>query len=570
MVEEIQRGRVGEAFWKVELNRQGYCSTRSLSLRRGVIEPREAAVVAVIVVIVAAAGVASLLSQPNPGPSTSSPGTSQQKPIISSSCVITGQPGPFFLRVLSDSNRKLVVGAQVVARNNPAYCNGQPAISATTYSFTTNGTEWTELQSENNGGYSITVLFSGRNYNLTAGLRPVSITCATIYVPSGATNVTITTFGEACTGGASATSPPHISGVALANITVSGYPSEVAVNPTMNRIYVSDLFANKLTVIDASTHAVTDTITLPGTVKWGIAVDPKSSMVYVPVYGCTNMLDVSNSCNSNSTGARSGTIAEIDARSDSVVGEIPLNVDRLTIDASTSTLFGTYGSPGFGSLSNHSSGFLLAIDERSGSIIANTTLNAYPLSVAVNAETDMVYVGACRQVSLACIGAEVLVINGTSHTVQTKVPLNFASLNFNVIVDRATNTAYTMGEDGATLRVVAIDGATGQVRYSSAIGSSCAGAGGGAIALNAASGQVYAVFNGQDFLLLINGSTGKVVNMLSTVGNGQFAAFNPATDQAYVTMEAPRGGTGYLLILPGTLNESFVNSSLLQRGICVP
>src|ERR1035438_10098525 len=83
------------------------------------------------------------------------------------------------------------------------------------------------------------------------------------------------------TGGA-----PPISGAALANVTLSGYPNEIALDANTSRIYVADGSANKLTVLDASTHALIDTITLPGTSEFGMAVDAQNDIIYVPVSGC--------------------------------------------------------------------------------------------------------------------------------------------------------------------------------------------------------------------------------------------------------------------------------------------
>jgi len=116
----------------------------------------------------------------------------------STNCFITGQPGGIFLTVLSDSNATPVIGAQIAATNQPAGVNGSPCGKPATVKFTTRGAEWYQLASDNNAGYSITVTYSGQTYNFTARLAPVSLTCATLFVPSGRTNVTITEFGMSC------------------------------------------------------------------------------------------------------------------------------------------------------------------------------------------------------------------------------------------------------------------------------------------------------------------------------------------------------------------------------------
>ena len=138
---------------------------------------------------------------------------------------------------------------------------------------------------------------------------------------------------------------------------------------------------------------------------------------------------------------------------------------------------------------------------------------------------------------------------------QSATPLNFNALNFNLVVDPFTNTFYTMGEDGPNLTLVAMDGSSGKVDYSQAVGSSCAGAGGGMLTINTASGLIYATFDSQLFFLVISASTGQTVNMLSTPAWFQAATFNSATSQTYITSEAQNQKVGYLLIVPGVLNE---------------
>lgn len=132
------------------------------------------------------------------GTSQSTNTTTTTTTTTATACVILGQPGPIFLRVLSDSTLNPLVGAQIMAKNQPALCNGSPATGQTTLTFTTNGTEWYSLGSENDAGYSFIISYSGQNYTFTANLAPVSVTCATLFVPSGRTNVTITEFQSTC------------------------------------------------------------------------------------------------------------------------------------------------------------------------------------------------------------------------------------------------------------------------------------------------------------------------------------------------------------------------------------
>lgn len=113
-------------------------------------------------------------------------------------CIITGQPGGIVFRVLSDSTLMPVAGVSVIAINTPFLCDGSPATSQTVEMFTTNGTAWLPLPSDNNYGYSFIANYLGHTYNFTAHLEPVSLTCVTLDIPSGRTNVTIAEYRSTC------------------------------------------------------------------------------------------------------------------------------------------------------------------------------------------------------------------------------------------------------------------------------------------------------------------------------------------------------------------------------------
>jgi len=175
---------------------------------------------AVLHVTVLPASTTTTSSSSSSGASPSTTTTFTQQSETSSWCVITGQPGPLFLRIASDSDQAPVPGAQVTATNQPAYCGNalgsSPATGQTSLAFTTNDTEWYSLPSGNDAGYSFVVRYSGQSYSFTADLRPLSVTCATLLVPSGKTSVTITEFQTTCPSGtASGASTPNSNGLQL-------------------------------------------------------------------------------------------------------------------------------------------------------------------------------------------------------------------------------------------------------------------------------------------------------------------------------------------------------------------
>jgi hypothetical protein len=87
------------------------------------------------------------------------------------------------------------VGARVTASSQTTTigCNGSQTTAQTTFTFTTNNTEWYSLDTANRAGYSIVVTYSGHTYNLTSGFAvgPIFATCASLYIPSGKTGVTM-------------------------------------------------------------------------------------------------------------------------------------------------------------------------------------------------------------------------------------------------------------------------------------------------------------------------------------------------------------------------------------------
>jgi hypothetical protein len=113
-------------------------------------------------------------------------------------CVLLGQPGGLWLRIISDSTSTSIAGAEVTATNQPAFCGSAPETNQTSVMFTTNGTEWYHFNPLFNGAYSFAIKYSDEFYFFAAVLRPVSQTCVTLYVPSWRTNITITKYGMGC------------------------------------------------------------------------------------------------------------------------------------------------------------------------------------------------------------------------------------------------------------------------------------------------------------------------------------------------------------------------------------
>jgi hypothetical protein len=201
----------------------------------------------------------------------------------SATCIILGQPGGIFLRMISDSNQTPIGGAHVTATNEPAYCGSATSSSAATnpatVTFTTNSTEWYSLDSKNNAGYTFTVTYLGQTYTLEASLRPVSVTCATLFIPSGRTSVTIDEFQTNCnptTTTTTSTSPSQQQGSLTwyANYGVWNYAVTLSTNVIQQGQNITALFtltnlSNRNQTVDVDGPLVLPTIYAQnGNVAW--------------------------------------------------------------------------------------------------------------------------------------------------------------------------------------------------------------------------------------------------------------------------------------------------------------
>lgn len=518
--------------------------------------------------------------------------------------------GEVYLRVLSDSNSARLAGAAVTTAYDFAYtCAPSFFESPSSYlssfsgeafkSFTTStSTEWYAFGDAAN---SFSVIYGGQAYTVTASQRAGS-TCVTLHVPSGAVD---TTYGASCMTGSSSSatlqssttsststtasttsssrtqsassssvaistgSSPSISTAEVANVTLNPWPGQIAVNPVTGKVYVSDLFANTMTVLNASNHEIIRNITLPGTPGFGIAVDSEEDMVFVPVSSCTNLPNVSNSCISSGGEQSTGSIIRIDGRNDTIVGEFPIDVQQLAIDPAGQVLYGISNAY----VSSLGVDYLISYDENSGALLSDKPLgSATPLDMAVNSQSNMVYVSAFDRGTRT---AEVLAVNETSYLVQWTAPLNYGERNFPLVFDSTNHSVYVMGETGGNLTLNAVDGLSGKLLYSASFGSSCAGAGGGGIVVDPTSDRLYVVSDSENFLLVIDGGTGRLLGAFNTPQSGgeYNIGLNQATHEIYLTLESSsHPNTGYFVSLSGEGLDriSQVEPGFLQRGICVP
>jgi len=160
-------------------------------------------------------------------------------------------------------------------------------------------------------------------------------------------------------------------------------------------------------------------------------------------------------------------------------------------------------------------GFLTSYDLKSGSLIANVSLGLPTYSIAVNPETNMMYVLGGSMLSY-----EFLIINGTNNTIQSVTPLDLISTPV-LQADPNTNTVFALGSNQSSTVIIALNGTSGRIIYSSGIGSACS-VDSNRYYVNPVTNQIYAtVYNNTlstNYFLIVNASSGRLVNMFSTQG----------------------------------------------------
>jgi len=221
-----------------------------------------------------------------------------------------------------------------------------------------------------------------------------------------------------------------IDGATNATVQIKGGGVAVAVNPATNKIYVA---SSQVIVIDGATNSAT-TISDPNATASGLFP------VAIAVNTTTNKIYVANNNGGGSTTSNPGTVTVIDGLTNSTTTITDQNAVypvSIAVNATTNKIYvvnkGDY--PG----SNH--GNVTVIDGVTNTITTVTDPNALmPLAVAVNQTTNKIYVANANDPALTGNGS-VTVIDGATNSVSTIKDPN-AIYPHAVAVNSATNTIY--------------------------------------------------------------------------------------------------------------------------------
>jgi len=207
---------------------------------------------------------------------------------------------------------------------------------------------------------------------------------------------------------------PAFSQHVIANVAVGNRPMYLAVDAETNRIYVSNQSDDTVSVIDGVTNRVLHTIKV-GHDPNGVAVNPRTNTIYV----------------ANLTG---GSLSIVDGtKLTSSTLHLGFNPSKLAVNPSTDRVYVTI---------ENEDGFLDVINGKQRKLIASIKLPPYPLSVAVDSDSNQVYVA-----DFLCGCGRISVVDGATNRVSNTIRLPGASLVGGVALDQGHDRVYATDEN---------------------------------------------------------------------------------------------------------------------------
>jgi hypothetical protein len=370
-------------------------------------------------------------------------------------------------------------------------------------------------------------------------------------------------LSSATSSSSNSSSIPSIAGLEKGSIaaSITPEPGSLAFNARTDEIYSLDSSASNITIVNASSMTFVGNITIPGASMGTLAFDNESDILLVPLWANPQIPNTQ--------------ILEISGLTNQIVRSITVpNLTHIAVDSSTHIVYATSDNVvnAFPSNVSSSSGNLLSFDEDSGALLRNVSLPVYLLDVVTDPFSKTTFVDACTLIGfIGCTGDQLLSFDSSTLTLKSNISLPVTP-GYPLALDIRTGVVYVMGSTlNATL--VAINGTSSKVLFSASIGSSCDGSG-GLLFADPESGDVFAGAQGANtsasipLLITINGSTGAITSMLSA---NIESAIDPTGQTIYATLASSNDLNGTIVALsPSSIEEGYVNASLLQVGNCLP
>jgi len=257
----------------------------------------------------------------------------------------------------------------------------------------------------------------------------------------------------------------------IKNIPVSASPRDLVVNEKTNLIYVANRDANSLSVIDGKSHELVSTITV-GEKPRGIAINENLNLIYV-------------------SHRDSNRIFVIDGNKNKVVNTISLPGSSLglVIDDRTNQIFTTIPS----------SNSVVVIDGNHNKIIGHIIVSEFPIGMVIDKINDLLYVTNRDSDSVDVI--DIKTIKVVQHIQVQNDP-------FGIVLNLKTGTIYVNNSGSNTVSI--IDGSTQKVLSSINVGNLPLG-----ISCNPRTNMIYTVSDSDDSITIINGKDHKVISTIN-------------------------------------------------------
>jgi YVTN family beta-propeller protein len=281
--------------------------------------------------------------------------------------------------------------------------------------------------------------------------------------------------------------PQDVGPTIVATVTVGSGSYGIGVNPTTNRVYVSNYYSDTVSVIDGASHTIVATVPVGTGPYYGVGVNPMTNRVYV-ANGLSDNVSVIDGVNNtvvatvtvgygpygigvNPTTNRiyvanfyNDDVSVIDGANNAVVATVPVGTGPygVGVNPTTNRVY----------VSNFYSNTISVIDGANNTIVATVTVGTWPVAIGVNPTTNRVYVRVSNTVS---------VIDGASNTVVATVTMENPG---GVGVNSTTNRVYVTS--GVSNTVSVIDGASNTI-----VATVMAGSGPRAIGVNPTTNRVY-------------------------------------------------------------------------------
>jgi YVTN family beta-propeller protein len=287
------------------------------------------------------------------------------------------------------------------------------------------------------------------------------------------------------------------------------HPNDVAINPTTHRVYVSGRDDNRLTMIDGMSLAVLKSVTV-GQQPWGVAVNPNPAInkIYVANFASGNIhvLDATDLTVKKVIWVGPyPTFVRINESTNQVFVVTYGNNSVVVLDGATDAVLDTKSSGGFGAwglavnpilnrlyISNRDTGSVTTLDGASGFQVLNSqtvapcgAMGSSPYGLGFNRNNAKLYVACAPDQS----------VNGAA--------------------------IYSAGSDGLSQRVFVTIGEGGAD-------------GGGGVAVNPATGNVFITNSAADTVSVISGASSQVLTTIPVGANPFGAGVDPGTGRVFV------------------------------------